>query len=365
MLRNEGHQAVVFDRSHRLGGSWPTRYDALRLNTVRWMSDLPGLRASSPDRWLTRDQMTLYLESYVEWHGLEVHLGVGVSHIEPSADGRWRCRLTEAPPDSASEAGPGSHLIENFHTGEAEWDALVVATGASVTNTMPDWPGVSEFAGTLLHSGDYRSADRLPPGTVLVVGAGSSGAEIASDLAHHGRQVIWSVRTAPGLAPREIRSIPVTPLGVPADLMPGRLVDAAMSRLERAAYGARDYLPAASATVTQLMRRYKEPLTADDIVAQIRSGEVRVVGAVRDLHPHGAVVDDGELADAEVVIAATGHRTGLGELVGHLDVLDELERPISAVPRPRLGFIGFRVPLTGTLWAIDLDARDLATDLLA
>ena len=60
------------------------------------------------------------------------------------------------------------------------------------------------------------------------------------------------------------------------------------------------------------------------------------------------------------MIAATGYRTALEPLVGHLGVLDDDGRPTAAVPRQGLGFVGFRVPLTGTLWAIDRDAHAVA-----
>ena len=59
-------------------------------------------------------------------------------------------------------------------------------------------------------------------------------------------------------------------------------------------------------------------------------------------------------------MAATDYRPALEPLVGHLGVLDGDGRLASLHPMPGLGFVGFRVPLTGTLWAIDHDARRVA-----
>jgi hypothetical protein len=87
------------------------------------------------------------------------------------------------------------------------------------------------------------------------------------------------------------------------------------------------------------------------------------VAGVAALEPAGAVLDDGTRVAADHVIAATGYRTGLEPLVGHLGVLDDDGRPTGLVPRPGLGFVGFRIPLTGTLWAIDRDARRVAAAL--
>lgn len=63
------------------------------------------------------------------------------------------------------------------------------------------------------------------------------------------------------------------------------------------------------------------------------------------------------------MIAATGYRSGLEPLVGDLGVLDGDGRPLGLLPLPGLGFVGFRIPLTGTLWAIEHDARRVATAL--
>ena len=113
----------------------------------------------------------------------------------------------------------------------------------------------------------------------------------------------------------------------------------------------------------ELLAECKEPMTADGIVAAIRSGSVRVVAAVDRLDADGAVLGDGSHVGADDVIAATGYRSGLERWLGHLDVLDADGRPLALIPRPGLGFVGFRIPLTGTLWAIEHDARTVATTL--
>jgi putative flavoprotein involved in K+ transport len=111
----------------------------------------------------------------------------------------------------------------------------------------------------------------------------------------------------------------------------------------------------------RLLAECKEPMTADGIVELIRAGRVQVVDAVADLDATGARLVDGSHIEADHVIAATGYRTALEPLVGHLGVLDGDGRPTDLVPRPGLAFVGFRIPLTGTLWAIDRDAA-LAAD---
>ena len=341
LLRRAHVRAIVFDRDERIGSSWADRYDSLRLNTVRWMSDLPGRRMErSLGRWVGRDDIVAHLERYAAHHRLECRLGAdgAVSSIERSGD-EWAV---------------------SGRSGERRFDAVVVATGASRTPIWPSWPGAERFSGRLLHAADYRRPDEHLGARVLVVGAGSSGGEICVDLAGAGVDVTCVVRSAPQVLPREVVGAPATPFGPAGEALPDAWVDRIVPWLERRIYGPRDYLPEPGEPMTRLLAECKEPMTADGIVELIRSGRVRVVAAVADLDAAGARLVDGSHLEVDQVIAATGYRPGLESLVGHLGVLDNAGRPVDAVPRQGLGFVGFRVPLTGTLWAIDRDAHTVA-----
>ncbi len=345
LLRRAHVSAIVLDRDERIGGSWAGRYDSLRLNTVRWMSDLPGLRMERQlGRWVGRDDLVAYLERYAAHHRLECRLGVDgeVSTIEP-AGAEWVV------------AGP---------SGARRFDGVVVATGHSRAPKMPSWPGAERFAGRFMHASAYRSPGEHRGARVLVVGAGSSGGEICVDLARAGVDVTWAVRSAPQVLPREVVGVPATPFAPAAEMLPDAWVDRIVPWLERRIYGPRDYLPEPQAPIMRLLAGCKEPMTADGIVELIRSGRVRVVDAVADLDASGVRLVDGSRVEVDHVIAATGYRTALEPLVGHLGVLDDDGRPTAMVPRPGLGFVGYRVPLTGTLWAIDRDAQ-LVADAIA
>jgi cation diffusion facilitator CzcD-associated flavoprotein CzcO len=336
LLRRSGLRSVVVDRRSSVGGSWPDRYDSLRLNTVRWMSDLPGQRMPrSTGRWVRRDDIAAYLRGYADAHGLELRPGCEAGRLERSADG-WSILLDGTP----------------------TWFAgVVVATGGARTPVVPDWDGSDGFTGRLLHSSGYRRPADHAGRRVLVVGAGSSGGEVCVDLAGAGVDVTWSVRSAPQVFPREVLRVPATPFAPVADVLPDRWLDRLGPWLERRLYGPRDYLPPPSAPMMELLARCKEPMTADGIVALVRSGRVRVVAALDSLTPDGAVLVDGTRVGCDDVIAATGYRPGLEPLVGHLGVLDRDGRPVALAPAAGLAFVGYRIPFTGTLWAIENDAR--------
>lgn len=342
LLRRHGIRSVIVDERPEVGGSWADRYDSLRLNTIRWMSDLPGWRMHRRlGRWVGRDDLVGYLRDYAEHHELDTRLNTRVEALRPAGAG-WRVDVAGA--------------TENV-------DAVVVATGHSQRPIVPPWTGRDEFRGRLIHSSSYHRAADHSGRRVLVVGAGSSGGEICVDLVRGGCDVVWSVRSAPQVFPREALGVPTTPFAPVGDALPDRLLDRLGPWVERRIYGPRDYLPAPTRPMMELLADCKEPMTADGIVGAIRSGRTHVVAAVERLDRTGAVLADGSHVDADDVIAATGFRTGLEPLVGHLDVLDGDGRPRSAMPIPGLGFVGFRIPFTGTLWAVEDDARRMAQRL--
>lgn len=341
LLQRRGVRPTVFDRRDEVGGSWPTRYDSLRLNTVRWMSDLPGLRMPREfGRWVGRDDLVAYLRRYATHHDLALRLGV---HVHDLSQGEHDWRITVGT------------QVEQF-------DGVVVATGHSRLAYVPEWAGTEHFDGRIIHAAEYRSPSDLSGQRVMVVGAGSSGGEIAVDLAGAGVDLVWSVRTAPRVFPRTALGVPTTPFAPIGDVLSERLVDRLAPWIERRIYGERDYLPPPSMPMMRLLARCKEPMTADGIVDLIRSGEVPVVAAVDSFDAARVRLTDGTIERVDTVIAATGYRPGLDEVVGQLDVLDG-GRPRSISPLPGLAFVGFRIPLAGTLWAVERDAHVAAAAL--
>ena len=84
-LQRRGFQPIVLERSPGVGASWRTRYDTLRLNTVRWMSGLPGTPIPrSAGRWPSRADFVRYLERYAE--RLDVRTGIAVARVERHED---------------------------------------------------------------------------------------------------------------------------------------------------------------------------------------------------------------------------------------------------------------------------------------
>jgi cation diffusion facilitator CzcD-associated flavoprotein CzcO len=344
MLQRAGEPVIVLERSV-VAAAWRGRYDRLHLHTVRWLSALPGYRIPrSFGKWPSRDRVVEYLERYARRHGLEVREGVEVQALEPGGTG-WRLATSAGPYDA---------------------ERVVVATGHSNVPFLPSWPGT--FDGDVVHSSAYRNATPFRGKRVVVVGAGNSGAEIAVDLVEGGAaEVLLSVRTPPSIVRRDTLGFPSQVLGLATQHLPAPVVDWIARTIRRLAipdlepYG----LPAPAHPYRDFQRRRTIPILDVGIVDAVRSERVKVVAPVASLDGPSVALEDGTRVGADVVVAATGFRTGLEPLVGGLGVLDEAGEPLvhgadEHPNAPGLHFVGYRIVLGGGLHTTGLDAKRLA-----
>ncbi|MFE7399302.1 flavin-containing monooxygenase [Streptomyces sp. NPDC057557] len=352
-LREQGVRAVVLEKSENVGASWRRHYDRLHLHTTRRWSALPGLAMPRRfGRWVARDDVVRYLEKYVEHHGLEVVTGVEVSRVDRAPDGvGWQLAAT------------GGRIL----TGRA----VVVATGYNHTPRVPDWSGRDTFTGDLVHASDYRDPAPYAGRDVLVVGIGNTGAEIAADLVEGGAsRVRIAVRTVPHIVRRSTAGWPAQATGILVRRLPVRLVDRAGRLMARIAVPdlAAQGLPRPD---TGLYSRVKDgaiPVQDVGLIDAVKSGRVVPVAAVESFDKDVVVLADGDRITPDAVIAATGYRRALEELVGHLDVLDARGRPVvhgGRTPKqaPGLYFTGFTNPISGMFREMALDARKIAKRL--
>jgi putative flavoprotein involved in K+ transport len=182
-LSKRGLPHLVIER-HRIAERWRSeRWDGLHANGPAWHDRLPGLPIPGvdPDGFATREQMVDYFVAYAERIAAPVRCGVAVTALDAKDDGTGF--LAETP------------------QGAIEASNVVAATGPFQRATLPDM--VPADAGVVqMHSSLYRNPGQLPVGAVLVVGSGSSGAQIADELVRSGRRVYLCVGQHERPAPR-------------------------------------------------------------------------------------------------------------------------------------------------------------------
>ncbi len=180
-----GISHLVLERD-RIAERWRSgRWNSLMANGPAWHDRFPGLpHPGDPEGFPGKEAVADYFEDYAKKIAAPVHCGVSVTCVRRNAD------------------GPG--FVVDTTGGRLTAQAVVAATGPFqrpvIPQVVPQDNGVIQ-----IHSADYRAPDQLPPGGVLVVGSGSSGAQIADELRRAGRRVFLSV-SAHGRPPRRYRA---------------------------------------------------------------------------------------------------------------------------------------------------------------
>ncbi|NHN87237.1 flavin-containing monooxygenase [Acetobacter conturbans] len=173
-LHAYGIPHLVLERS-RVAERWRScRWDSLVANGPAWHDRFPGLAFSGdgPDDFVPKERVADYLAAYAQKIDAPVRCGVEVRDVR-------------------RKEGQTGFRVETSE-GVIETECVVAATGPFQIPVIP--PVVPDSAGfTQIHSAAYRNPAQLPEGAVLVVGAGSSGAQIAEELMRNGRKVYISV----------------------------------------------------------------------------------------------------------------------------------------------------------------------------
>ncbi|GAA1131246.1 NAD(P)/FAD-dependent oxidoreductase [Citricoccus alkalitolerans] len=173
-LNRQGVRHLVLER-HRIAERWRTeRWDSLVANGPAWHDRFPGMEFADvgPDGFATKDQVADYMASYAERFDAPIRTGVEVTSVRKN------------------QGRPGFTVETSEGTMQARY--VVAATGPFQKPVVPEV--VPHDSGlTQIHSSSYRNAEQLPEGGVLVVGAGSSGVQIAAELRASGRQTYLAV----------------------------------------------------------------------------------------------------------------------------------------------------------------------------
>jgi putative flavoprotein involved in K+ transport len=173
-LKDLGQSHLILERN-RIAERWRSeRWDSLVANGPAWHDRFPSLEFSDldPNSFATKGRIVEYFESFAQQIEAPIRCGVTVKSVE---------KLT----------GNSGFRVETSY-GTIETKNVVAATGPFQRPLMPDV--VPQDSGIMqMHSSSYKNPNQLPEGAVLVVGAGSSGNQIADELLRSGRRVFLSV----------------------------------------------------------------------------------------------------------------------------------------------------------------------------
>ena len=297
-LRRSQLSYVILDDQPGPGGSWVRTWPSLRLFSPAQWSSLPGyLMPRTADEYPSREDVLAYLAEYERRYELPVERPVKIDAVERDDD----------------------HLI--VRAGDRRWRAraVVSATGIWANPIVPALPGQNDFQGRLIHSAFYTGTDDFVGKSVIVVGAGNSGAQIVAELSLVA-SVMWATLAPPVFLP---------------DTVDGRyLFEQATARYKAIQEG----------------RTPDPPRSLGDIVAvqSVRDARARSALESRPMFERftatGVVWPDGTETRVDAVIWATGFRPALQHLAP-LRVVDADGRVETdgtrSVKEPRLWLVGY------------------------
>lgn len=342
-LRRAGLDFLILEKAHEIAPAWRRHYRRLHLHTVKASSSLPHVPFPKDyPRYVPREKLVTYLDDYVERFELRPRFGEKVNSIRRE-DGGY---LVETERDTF----PAPHVV--------------VASGKNSEPFVPSLPEIEAFKGRRLHSADYSEAAPFTGQSVLVVGMGNTGAEIALDLAECGARPTLSVRNGIHIVPRQLFGVPIQNIAIATQSLPQAvndrlfpiILDLALGKLEK--YG----IARPQQGILEQVNAGRIPVIDVGTVRAIKSGDIKVAPDIKRFTERGAIFVSGRHAEFDSVILATGYRPGFEKF------LPAALRPgKSGITRQSaelgLYLVGFHNPVTGLLREIGREAAAVTADI--
>jgi thioredoxin reductase len=345
-LKEHGFDVDCYERETGVGGAWNWRHDRSPVYaTTHLISSKPFTQFPDfpmPDSWPDyphHSQLLSYFERYADHFDLRRHIwfGTEVVRVEPADGDRW----------DVTTRSTGGYGPERTH----RYAAVVVANGHNWSAKLPDYEGLDEYRGELIHASAYKDAAQLRGKRVLVIGAGNTGCDIAVEAAQQGVKCWHSTRRGYWYAPKYV-------LGRPADQV-NDLVRALRlpSRLRRWLFHRILRLTVGDLTRFGLRRpdhRFGEthPILNSQLVYYVGHGDITPVPDVARFRRHTVTLTDGQEIEPDLVVCATGYLPRFEFLAPEILGVDGAGRPdlhLHAFPRryPTLAVAGLLQPDSG------------------
>ncbi|MFE6287017.1 flavin-containing monooxygenase [Streptomyces sp. NPDC057877] len=359
-LKEYGIDFVCLEKAPEVGGIWRRPgagepgpgYQSLHLNTAKQLTayrDFP-----MPDAYPLyprHDEMAAYLRSFAEWAGVldRVETRTEVVSVRERSDGMWTV---------VSRDAQGSMAARRF-------ERVIVASGHNSVPSMPTPlpPGADTFAGTILHSLDYRDGSDFAGQRVVVVGLGASAVDIAADLSRHASRTLLSVRRGLHILPKQL-------FGMSLDEIAEAPWWTAMSFDEQRRFVAQSLLVARGRLGDYGLPEPDHPIfssavtISDEILSRIRHGTVTPKPSIASFERNRVTFTDGTSAEADTVVYCTGFRMDFPFLPAGCpagtDGAVRLYKRAVAPERPGLYFVGLVRPLGAITRLVEAQAHWLA-----
>jgi putative flavoprotein involved in K+ transport len=381
-LSQAGIEHVVLERGS-VAQTWRGRWDTFCLVTPNWTVQLPGghYHGADPDGFMLKDEVVHHIVGYAESFGAPVREGVEVFWLGPGGDGGFLLRTS---------------------VGDIRARDVVLATGAYQRPYRPPSALGLPDSVHVIDADDYTTPGDLPAGTVLVVGSGQTGCQLAEEMVESGREVHVACGRAPWI-PRRIEGRDYVALLAEAGFydvtlaeLPGPTARLGANPQASGRDGGHDLhyrtLQAMGVILHGHLAGVEGEMVhfAPDLADSVAFGDARyaemcdVIAASYAAHdrrvpemPAAPPFVAGprkpvNLADLGAVVFASGYRPGYRRWVGFPEAFDDQGFPIqrdgSSTVVPGLHFMGVhfqRKRISATLLGVAEDAAVLAETMVA
>ena len=279
----------VFERHTDLGGLWDIHnpgtpvYEHTHFVSSRKESGFMDFPFPPGADFPRREEIHAYLQAFAWTYGLRkyIHFSSAVQRVEPK-EGFWSVTV------------PGETRL---------YRSVVCASGMHWTPNWPEIPGT--FTGLQRHAQDYRSPEEFKNQRVLIVGAGNSGCDIATEAARNATVAYMSMR-------RGYHFLPKTIFGKPADIyerenewIPFRIRQWVFGNLLRILQGDLTRYGLQKPTHRVLE---SQPIINSDILSCLAHGDLRPKPDIQRLDGSTVHFVDGSSVNVDHIVYATGYK---------------------------------------------------------
>ena len=293
-LIKEGVPFDWYERNSNVGGIWDMdnqdspMYDSCHFISSKYTSGFYGfpMPADYPD-YPSWTQIRDYIRNFADTYNLKdrVKFGVSVLDAQPIDNDQW-------------------HI--SFSDGKSQiYEGLINATGVTWHANRPHIKGEENFKGTIMHSVEYRTGSQFDGKRVLIVGAGNSGVDIATDAALHSKQAFLSVRRGYRFIPKYIFGVPTDalisgkiapPKGVSISGDVTKMIDTLVGDLTRYGLPKPDHDLLAS-----------HPIMNTQVLHHLGHGDLIAKADIEEITEDGVRFKDGSFEQIDLIVLATGY----------------------------------------------------------
>ncbi|KAI3417006.1 Flavin-containing monooxygenase [Psidium guajava] len=356
-LKERGVPSLILERTGCIASLWQHKtYDRLRLHLPKQFCELPLMPFPKDfPTYPTKQQFVDYLDSYMGRFDLRVVFNQTV---------------TSAEFDQSSQCWHAQSLgLKGEETKySSRW--LIVATGENAEERVPQFEGMNDFQGQILHTSSYKSGEMFCGKRVLVIGCGNSGMEVSLDLCNFNARPSLAVRDSVHVLPQEMLGRSTFGLSMwLLKWLPIGLVDRFLLLVsyfilgDTASYGLNR--PKVGPLQLKSMSG-KTPVLDMGTLKKIKSGHIKVFHGIKRIRHHTVDFVDGKSETFDALILATGYRSNVPSWLKDADMFSEEDgfpkKPFPNGWKGKNGLYSVGFTKRGLLGA-SMDARSIAQDI--